>query len=159
MKKVSIIILSLLVIILITGCGAAKKTEAKEQKLVCTTTEDEDGINIEEVISMTYKNDKLKFMTMEVNTKVTDSDVIENWDVFKESMAEENKEFDKDGVSLRVETNDQTYEYKVILDIDVDNASQEALEEQGFGDLKDDDSTLESSKEAAEQDGAVCVIK
>ena len=116
-------------------------------------------MDIEQVISMTYKDDKLKGMRMEVNTKITDSKVQENWDEFKKSMDEQNQEFDKDGVTLKVATDDQNYEYKVTLDIDVENASEEVLKEQGFEDLKDDNSTLESSKEDAEKDGFTCEVK
>ena len=156
MKKISIVFLGLLTVLLITGCGVG---ESKEQKLVCTSTQSEDGIDASQVISMTYKNDKLNHMTMEVNTKITDSKVQENWDEFKKSMDEQNQEFDKDGVSLKVATDDQNYEYKVTLDIDVENASEEILKEQGFEDLKDDNSTLESSKEDAEKDGFTCEVK
>ena len=156
MKKISTMFLSLLVIVLITGCGTV---EEKEQKLVCTTTENEDGMVIEQVISMTYKNDKLKHMTMEVNSKITDSTVKENWEKYKEFMDENNQEFNKDGVSLRVEVDDNSYEYNTILDIDVENASEEVLKEQGFDGIKDDTSTLEDSKEEAEKDGATCEIK
>ena len=113
MKKSSMVFLSLLAIVSITGCG---KDEEKEQTLVCTTNENEEGMVIEQVISMTYKNDKLKHMTMEVNTKITDSTVQENWEAFKESISEDNQEFDKDGVSFKVETNDQNYEYNTALD-------------------------------------------
>ena len=116
-------------------------------------------MSIEQVISMTYTDDKLTHMTMEVNTKVTDSNVQENWEGFKQMMDEDNEEFNQDGVRLTTEVNDQSYEYKTILDIDVLNASEEALNEYGFSDLKDDDSTLESSKEEAEKDGATCEIK
>ena len=156
MKKISMIFLSLLVIVLITGC---RKSDGKEQKLVCTTVQNEDGMDFEQVISMTYKNDKLKYLEIEVNTKITDSTIKENWEAFKKSMDEENKEFNKDGVSLKTEKNDKNYEYKVILNVDVENASEEALNEQGFSDLKDDTSTLEDSKKEAEKDGAVCEIK
>ncbi len=156
MKKISIVFLGLLTVLLITGCGTK---QPKEQKLVCTSTQSEDGIDASQVISMTYKNDKLNHMTMEVNTKITDSKVQENWDEFKKSMDEQNQEFDKDGVSLKVATDDQNYEYKVTLDIDVENASEEVLKEQGFEDLKDDNSTLESSKEDAEKDGFTCEVK
>ena len=159
MKKISMIFLSLLVFVLITGCGANEKKELKEQTLVCTTSENDEDMNIDQVISMTYKNDKLKHMKMEVNTKINDSSVKENWDAFKKSMNEQNKEFDKDGISLKVVVNDENYEYNTILDIDVDNATEEELKKQGFEGLKDDTSTLEDSKETAEKDGATCEIK
>ncbi len=156
MKKISMIFLNLFVITLITGCG---KIEEKEQKLVCTTTENEKGMNIEQVISMNYKNDKLDHMTMEVNTTITDPTVKENWEEYKKNMDKNNKEFNKDGVSLKVDVNDQNYKYNIILDIDVLNASEEVLKEQGFEGLKDDKSTLEDSKKEAEKDGSTCVIK
>ena len=156
MKKIGPIFLSLLVLFLITGCGT---TEEKEQELVCTTTETEDGLSVEEVISMTYKNDKLKFMKLEVNTKITDSDIQKHWDAFKSSMDEQNQEFSKDGISLKVEKDDKNFEYNTILDIDIDKASEEDLTAQGFSGLKEDTSTLEISKEEAEKDGAVCEIK
>ena len=153
MKKISMLFLSLLAITLMVGCGT------KTKKLVCTTKETEDGMDFEQVISMTYKNDKLKSMKVVVNTKITDSDVQKNWQEFKEYMEKENKEFNKDGVSLKVEENDKKYEYKTILDIDVENATEEALKEQGFDGLKDSGNTLESNKEEAEKDGATCEIK
>lgn len=156
MKKVNMIFLSLLVIVFITGCG---KTEVKEQTLVCTSMENDENMSVEQVISMTYKNDKLKHMTMEVNSKIIDSVIKENWEEFKTTMDKDNKEFNKDGVSLKVVKDDQNYEYNIVLNIDVENASEEMLEEQGFEDLKDDTSTLEENKELAEKDGATCVIK
>ena len=155
-NKIYTIILGLLTIVLITGC---KTNEQIEQTLVCTTTENEDGMDTLETISMTYKNNKLNHMKMEVDIKITDSTVKDNWEVFKSTMDEENKEFTKDGVSLKVSTDDQNYEYKTTLDIDVLNASEEILKEQGFDGLKDDTSTIESSKEDAEKDGAICEIK
>ena len=169
MKKISMLFFSLLIMILITGCGAEEKEgqtdkepvepEKKEQTLVCTTTENDEDIGIEQVISMTYKEDKLKHMTMEVNTQINNSDVKENWEAYKKVMDEQNEEFDKDGVSLKVVVDDQNYKYNVILDIDVENATEEALKEQGFEGIKEDTSTLEESKKSAEADGATCVIK
>ena len=142
MKKIVKVFFSLFLVVLMTGC----KTVDKEQTLVCTDVSTEEGMSIEQVISMTYKNDKLKHMKMEVNTTIVDPTVQENWEQYKTFMAEDNEEFNKDGISLTVEVNDQNYEYNTILDIDVENASEEALNEQGFSDLKDDDSTLEISK-------------
>ena len=154
MKK--IVFLCLVVMLFITGCG---EVQEKEQKLVCTTVENEDGMDIEQVISMTYKNDKLKFMKMEVNTTVTDPKVRLAWEEYKKYMAENSEEFSKDGISLKVEIDDQNYKYNTILDIDVDKASEEDLKEQGFEDLKEDQSTIEDSKKLAEEDGATCEIK
>ena len=102
MKKISIIFLSLLVMFLVTGCGTTEEKELKEQTLVCTTTESDDDMEIEQVVSMTYKNDKLKQMKMEVNTKLNNSSIKENWEAFKKSMDENNQEFEKEGITLKV---------------------------------------------------------
>ena len=156
MKKFGMLFLGLVAVVLVTGCGATKETN---QKLVCTSTQNQEGMNFEQVISMSFKNDKLNYMTMDVKTKITDDAVKENWTAFVETMDEQNKESDKDGVSLKVTKDDQNYEYKVTLDIDVENATKEALEAHDFGDLKDDSSTLEDNKKSAEKDGFTCVVK
>ena len=158
-KKISILFLSLFIAVLVTGCQATEKKEVKEQTLVCTTTENDEDMNIEQVISMTYKNDKLKQMKMEVNTKLNNPDIKENWEAFKKSMDENNEEFEKEGIISKIVINDQNYEYNTILDIDFDKASEEDLKEQGFDGLKDEEGTLEESKESAEKDGATCIIK
>ena len=116
-------------------------------------------MDIEQVISMTYRKDKLTQLKMEVNTKLNNSDVKENWEEFKKSMAENNQEYEKNGISLKAVIDDQNYEYDTILDIDVENVSEEDLKEQGFEGLKDDNSTLEETKTLAEKDGATCVVK
>lgn len=156
MKKVMMLFLSLFVIVLVTGCG---QTEEKEQMLVCTSTDTDDDMNIEQVISMTYKNDKLNHMKVEVNTTIIDSTVKENWEKFKENMDQDNQEFTKEGLSLKVVVDDQNYKYNTILDIDVLKANADDLKEQGFEGLKDDTSTIEDSKKDAEEDGAICEIK
>ncbi len=155
MKKFGMLFLGLVAVVLVTGCG----TKETNQKLVCTSTQSEEGMSVEQVISMTFKNDRINHMKMDVNTKITDDTIKENWSAFTESMDEQNVETDKDGVSLKVTKDDQNYEYKVTLDIDIQNASNEALEAQGFADLKDDNSTLEDNKKLAEKDGFVCEVK
>lgn len=155
MKKFGMLFLGLVAVVLVTGCG----TKETNQKLVCTSTQSEEGMSVEQVISMTFKNDRINHMKMDVNTKITDDTIKENWAAFTESMDEQNVETDKDGVSLKVTKDDQNYEYKVTLDIDIQNASNEALEAQGFADLKDDNSTLEDNKKSAEKDGFTCEVK
>ncbi len=155
MKKFVIVFLGLVAIVLVAGCG----TKETKKKLVCTGTQKEEGMSVEQVISMTFKNDKLNHMMMDVNTKITDDATKENWSLFTQSMDEQNVESDKDGVSLKVTKDDQNYEYKVTLDIDVEKASEEALKEHGFDGLKDDNSTLEDNKKSAEKDGFTCKVQ
>ena len=65
MQKLKIFILSLVTILLLTGCGSNK-----EETLVCTTKESDDGMDTVEVMSMTYLNNELTRMKMEVDIKV-----------------------------------------------------------------------------------------
>ena len=161
MKKILSILLMGILVVGLTGCGATeeKEKEVKEQTLVCTTTESDEDMGIEQVISMTYKNDKLKQMKMEVNTTLNNPDIRENWEEFKKSMDKDNEEFEKEGIISKVVVDDQNYKYNTILDIDFDKASEEELKEIGFDGLKDEEGTLEESKIAQEKDGATCIIK
>ncbi len=138
-----------------TGC----EVKEKEEMLVCTNTQADEGMDVSQTTSLTYKNDKLKHMTIEMNTKITDDSVKEVWEEFKKSILENDQEVNKEGVVYKVEMDDQNYTYHTTLDIDVENASEEALKEQGFEDLKDDQSTLESNKETAEKDGETCRVE
>lgn len=156
MKKISMMFLVLATILLVTGCGTTKETK---QKLVCTSTQAEEGLNIEQVISVEFKNDKLNHMTIDVNSKITDEDVKANWSMFTESMDNDNKEIEADGFSLKVTKDDQNYEYKVTTDIDLEKANKDTLEKNGFGDLLEDNSTLEDNKKSAEKDGFTCEVQ
>ena len=152
----------LMILVSVSGCGTTKEekeSEVKEQTLVCTTIESDEDMDIEQVISMTYKNDKLKQMKMEVNTKLNNSIIKDNWDAFKKTMNENNREFEKEGIVFKVVVDDKDYKYNTTLDIDIDKASEEDLDEQGFEGIKGDNSTLEDNKQSYENDGATCVIK
>ena len=163
MKKISIGVLSLMALGLLTGCGDATKENkddsVKEQKLVCTSTQEENGMSIDQIISMDFEDDKLNHMTMEVNTTVTNSDIQKNWDNFKEIMSESNKEFSKDGISQKIDVDDKNYKYNISIDVDLKNASEETLKEYDFDDLIGDNSTLEENKEEAESTGYTCKVE
>ena len=152
-----------ILVIGLTGCEETEEkkedTKVKEQTLVCTTSEFEDGIDMEQVISMTYKDDKFTNMKIEVNSTINNADITDNWEEYKKEMNKNNEEFEKEGISLKVDVDDTKFKYNVILDIDVDKVSEGNLKEQGFEGLKEDDSTIEENKKAQEDDCATCVIK
>lgn len=155
MKKLSILFLGLAAITLVGGCGS-KETE---KTLVCSTTQDESGMKMEQVISMAFKNDKMNQMKMDLNIKVTDDEVKENWEAFTKAMDNENQETDKDGVTLKVEKDDKNYEYKVSLNIDVEKAGKDALEKYDLEELNGDNGTLEENKKTAEENGFTCKVE
>ena len=76
MKKILSILLLGVLAMNLTGCAATEEQESN-QTLVCTTTETDDDMKIEQVISMTYQNDKLKHMTLAVNTTIANQSAAE----------------------------------------------------------------------------------
>ena len=157
MKNKIMLFMSILLVCFMAGCG--KTDEFKEQTLTCRQTQEEEGLTIEQVISMTYKGDELSRMKVEVISQLTDKTVQDNWDKFVETMDQSNEEFDDDGISLKVTKDAKNFKYSVATDIDVINATEEALERHDFGGIKDDNSTIEENKKEAEDDGATCEIK
>lgn len=153
MKNKGKVFLLIAAFILLTGCGN------KEEKLICSNSETSNGLSIKQTISMTFKNDKINHMKMDVNSKITDETLKTNWDAFKESMDSQNLEKEKDGVSLKVTKDDKNYEYIVTLDVDITKAKQEDLKEYNLEDLTDDKSTLEDNKKVAEKDGFTCKVE
>lgn len=153
MKNKGKVFLIIAAFILLTGCGN------KEEKLICSNSETSNGLSIKQTISMTFKNDKINHMKMDVNSKITDETLKTNWDAFKESMDSQNLEKEKDGVSLKVTKDDKNYEYIVTLDVDITKAKQEDLKEYNLEDLTDDKSTLEDNKKVAEKDGFTCKVE
>ncbi len=149
---------------MVTGCGnesteKEKDKNAKEQTLVCTNAKEEEGMITNQVFTLTFNNESLKHYTDDFTLTVTDAGVRENWQQFKESMNQDNKEIEKDGVSLKVEVNDKEYKYRTITDIDVDKANDEALTEVGYEGLKDNGLTLKDWKKIIEEEGATCEVK
>lgn len=153
MKNKGKVFLLIAAFILLTGCGN------KKEKLICSNSETSNGLSIKQTISMTFKNDKINHMKMDVNSKITDETLKTNWDAFKESMDSQNLETEKNGVSLRVTKDDKNYEYIVTLDVDITKAKQEDLKEYNLEDLTDDKSTLEDNKKVAEKDGFTCKVE
>lgn len=154
-KRGMVLFIALAAVILITGCG----TKNTEQKLICTNTQAESGVSVEQVISMTFKNDKINHMTMDVNSTITDENVKQNWSAFVQAMDSQNKESEKEGISLKVTKDDKKYKYKVSLDVDLEKAKKEDLKEYDLTDLSDDNSSLEDNKKIAEDDGFTCKVQ
>lgn len=140
----------------ITGCDLIQE---KGQKLVCTISENEYGRNVEQITSVTYKNDKLNHLTKEVNTNVNDSSLKSEWEKYRQYIVENYKEFSKKGISLKVEIDDQNYKYTTTLEVDFDKVSEEDIKEQGLEDLVENQSTIEDLKKLSEENGATCEIK
>lgn len=154
MKKLSMLCLGLVSIMLVTGCGSSNS-----KTLVCKNTQKQDGVDIGTTVSMTFKNEKINRVKMDVSTRLTGDDAKDLWSTFVEAMDGQNEEVDKDGVSMKVSKDDKKYEYTVTLDVNLDKADKDALATYGLDELIGDDSKLEDVKKDAEKDDFTCEVK
>lgn len=146
--------LGLVSIMLVTGCGSSNS-----KTLVCKNTQKQDGVDIGTTVSMTFKNEKINRVKMDVSTRLTGDDAKDLWSTFVEAMDGQNEEVDKDGVSMKVSKDDKKYEYTVTLDVNLDKADKDALATYGLDELIGDDSKLEDVKKDAEKDDFTCEVK
>ena len=158
MKKLGLLLLGLVTITLFSACG---NSESKKT-LTCKNSQEESGVLTEQVISMTFTNDKIGRVKMDVNTKITDEDVKENWSMFTSIMDSQTEEINKDGVVLKKSKDDKNYEYKITLDIDLNKANKDVLSTYDLDELKDlvdEKNKLEDVKKLAESDGFTCKVE
>lgn len=134
---------------LLTGCSS-------EETLSCSMTDESNGISMEQVVDMTFKDDKISHVKMSVNSKATSSLIEENWDMFASMMDEQFQEKNSDGISISTDNDANNHTYKVNLEVNLEEATEDALTEYGLDGITDDNSTLEETKKEAEDSGFTC---
>ncbi len=135
--------------VLLTGCSS-------EETLTCSMEDESSGVSMEQIVDMTFKDDKINKVKMTVNTKATNDTMKENWDLIASSMDEQFDEKTSDGVSLSKNNDADNYTYKVELSVDLDKATEDSLSEYGLDGITSDNSTLEETKKEAEDSGFTC---
>ena len=139
----------LAVVLLVTACGS-------EETLTCSSKDESSGLSMEQVVDMTFKDDKINKVKLTFNTKATNELYQEAWDEIIESLDEQFNESNSSGVSLTKENDADNYTYKIELSVDLDKASADALDEYDLSDMLEDDSTLEEIKKDLEDSGYTC---
>ena len=135
--------------VLLTGCSS-------EETLTCSMEDESSGVSMEQIVDMTFKDDKINKVKMTVNTKATNDTMKENWDLIASSMDEQFDEKTSDGVSLSKNNDADNYTYKVELSVDLDKATEDSLSEYGLDGITSDNATLEETKKEAEDSGFTC---
>ncbi len=153
MKNLKGLLLGVALIGLVTGCGN------KEQTLVCTDSQSASGVKVNQEVSMTFKNDKVKIINMTVDSKATSDTIKDNWDTFASTMSSQYKDKKTDGITLKTTNDKKNYSYKVSIDIDLDKASKESLSEYNLSSITKSKEGLEDVKKSAENDGYTCKVK
>ena len=151
-KKRNLIILGLASMTLLTGCG-------KEETLVCTNNQTQNGLSVDQEISMTFKNNKINLIKMVVDSKATDDSIKENWSVFAQAMDKQYKDKKEEGITLKLTNNDKDYTYKVALDVELDKVSEKSLAEYNLSSITKSNENLKDVQKSAEDDGFKCKVK
>lgn len=149
MRGLKISVILLIAAIFLTGCS-------NEKTLTCTNNEEQSGISMGQKVVMTFKNDKVSYVKMSIDSKATSSTIKDNWDMFASMMAEQFKEKEETGVSLTTKNNKEEHTFNVTLEIDLTKAKDDALSEYGLDGIADEKATYEDTKKEAEADGFTC---
>ena len=137
-------------VLFITGCGNSERT------LTCTNSEEDNGLKMSQEVTMTFKDDKINYVKLSIDSEATDDTIIDNWDVFASMMGSQFEESNEDGVNLSTNNDADNHIFNVSLEIDLEKANEDALSEYGLDDITDGNASYEDIKENAEADGFTC---
>ena len=137
-------------VLFITGCGNSERT------LTCTNSEEDSGLKMSQEVTMTFKDDKINYVKLSIDSEATGDTIIDNWDVFASMMGSQFEESNEDGVNLSTNNDVDNHIFNVSLEIDLEKANEDALSEYGLDDITDGNASYEDIKENAEADGFTC---
>ena len=137
-------------VLFITGCGNSERT------LTCTNSEEDSGLKMSQEVTMTFKDDKINYVKLSIDSEATGDTIIDNWDVFASMMGSQFEESNEDGVNLSTNNDADNHIFNVSLEIDLEKANEDALSEYGLDDITDGNASYEDIKENAEADGFIC---
>ena len=151
MKGLKTIIILVIGLFCLTGCG--------EKKLVCTSTEDEDGIRMDQEITVTYKEDQVTNVKLNLDATATE-EAQEYWAIFTSVMeAQFNDTIEngnEEGVKINMDTDDDNYRMNFSMEFDLIKVSNEVMEEYSIEEIVDSNATIEEIKANMEADGYTC---
>ncbi len=137
-------------VLFITGCGNSERT------LTCSNSEEDSGLKMSQEVTMTFKDDKINYVKLSIDSEATNDTIIDNWDVFASMMGSQFEESNEDGVNLSTNNDVDNHIFNVSLEIDLEKANEDALSEYGLDDITDGNASYEDIKENAEADGFTC---
>ena len=137
-------------VLFITGCGNSERT------LTCTNSEEDSGLKMSQEVTMTFKDDKINYVKLSIDSEATNDTIIDNWDVFASMMGSQFEESNEDGVNLSTNNDVDNHIFNVSLEIDLEKANEDALSEYGLDDITDGNASYEDIRENAEADGFTC---
>ena len=134
MKKIKILLISLFIIIFISGCGntdnkKSNTTTSDTKVLKCTNVNDGTNMKAYSNVEYYFTDDKLKSSYIEVDFKdITVDNLSAVWDTFKKQFTEQNKPTNEDGFVREVKADDDNYIFTVTIKVDFDKITDEVMQ-------------------------------
>lgn len=130
--KIKVLIFSLFVLFIMTGCGTNKN-----KILTCSGINPGTNMNADSKIKYTFENKKLTKANIEVIFKdITVDNLSSMWDNIKTQFTEQNKPVTELGYKREVKADDNNYTFSVIIEIDYNNISKEIMKKYGVEDYR-----------------------
>lgn len=149
MKKIKYLVITLLALLVVTGCGSSKK-------LTCTKEESSSGIDMKQTITVNFNKDKVSKVKLSLNSKATDENVKSNWNLFSEALGSQFSSSSKEGIKITTKDDSKNYTYLIELEIDVNKAKKEDLEDYDMEDILDSNESYSDLKKEFEDQGYSC---
>ena len=148
MKKIIFLIISLFVIIAVSGCGQNTKV------LTCSGITPGNNMNAASNVKYTFKNDKLVNAKIDVTFQdITVNNLSAVWGTFKTQITEQNQPVKETGYTRTVKADDKNYTFTVSLDIDYEKISKETMDKYAVSDYRT--KTYDEIKEEATANNAM----
>ena len=157
MKNIKFLAFTFAALTLLTGCGEKEETKKEEKNEVinCTISNEENGLETFQNIDIEHKNDEIKVITLTFDFKTTDEEMKDVWDEYVTLLDSIYPEQDKDGLKIETENDDKNYIYTIVIEVDLENATDEVLEELGFENIFEIED-VEELKQELENEGYTC---
>ena len=121
-KKITLLIISLFVVFIISGCGNNTRV------LTCSGVTPGTNMNAVSNYEAIFKNNELSIIKSKVVFKdITVDNLSSVWDTFKTQFNDQNKPVEEAGFKRTTEADDKNYTFTVNIEIDFDKISKETM--------------------------------
>lgn len=142
-------VLCLLIIFLLVGCS--------NSKLTCTKSIEDNGLLVEEVITIKFKKDLMNIVNLDIKSKATSDIIKENWSLFVDTVNNQYLNNNSQGIDIKTSSDMENYLHNILINMDINNVSRDVLEKYELEELLDlKDSNYSDIKNSLEIDGYVC---
>lgn len=148
MKKIIYLLISLFVVLAVSGCGKNTKV------LTCSGITQGNNMNAASNVKYTFENDKLVNAKIDVTFQdITVNNLSSVWGTVKTQFTEQNQPVEETGYKRTVKADDKKYTFTVSLEIDYEKITKEIMDKYGVEDYTT--KTYDEIKEEATKNNAM----